>query len=162
MNLFDFFFTHQYGFNTNKTQIEMNELKLRKQLYQFEISPLKTKQSIEDFKREILFPARIQLLTTRDQIKGFSTEAYLIGAAIYHTSIIYSRKQLLYEMGKHAEIHIRNCLVIGLLSGFIIGYSFSYSISVYLAYRKSLKNVENLIKDYDYFYVNRHEQEFDE
>ncbi len=162
MNLFDFFFTHQYGFDSNKSQIELHELKLRKQLYQFEIRTLKTKKEILDFKRDILLPSHFKLLSMKDQIKGFSTEGYLLGAAIYHTSLIYYKKQLLSEMGKYAERHIRNCFLVGVISGYLVGYSLSYSFSVYLSHRKAFNNVKNLIKDYDYFYVTKHEQEFEE
>ncbi len=159
---FEYFFNNKYGFDSNKTQIELLELKLRKQLHQFEFTPLKTKESIETLRKEVLVPTYSKLLAMNKNIKGFSVDGCLLGVAIYHTSFIYYKKQLLHEMGKNAMKHMNNCAFYGILSGFLIGYTMSYSFSVYYSYMKALKNVENLIRDYDYFYVTNHGQEFEE
>jgi len=162
MTSFQYFFNNKFGFDSNKSKIELLELNLRKQLHQFEFKPLKTKESIEDFKNEILLPTYVKLLEMRNDIKGFSSDGCLLGVVIYNTSVIYYKKVLLNEMGKNAKKHINNCALFGIICGFLIGYTTSYSFSVYLSFRKAKKNLENLVKDYDYFYVMNHGQEFDE
>jgi len=161
MNAFQTFFDKKYGYDSNKTKIELIESKLRKELFHFEITPLKTKESIINFKKEKLFPTQLELISIRNQIKGFNWEGCLLGIAIYHTCVIFYKKQLLNEMGKTASKHLNRCAVFGVLTG-LLGYSTSYSLSVFTCYNQTLKNVENLIKDYDYFYVTKHEQEFEE
>ena len=98
----------------------------------------------------------------RDKIKGFNTQAFFVAIAIYHTSVIFYKKVLLYEMGKGAVLHLGLCGVIGIAMGYIIGNNFAKSYELYKTFRKKKRNFKKLNEDFEYFYVGKHEQEFDE
>jgi hypothetical protein len=161
MSSLEYFYKFKYDYSPIRIQIEISEKKLRKQLHEFEFSSLKSRQKVENFKNNILTPKYEELIGIRKLIKGFNSEAFFFGIILFHSTKIFYTKILFYEM-KHAFRHILFAISFGGFMGFFVGYTMASSFGLYLSYSRARKNVKKLINDFDYFYVTKHEQEFDE
>jgi hypothetical protein len=152
----------KYEINPLKYEIESIELSLRKKLHFFEFSPLKSKNRVNDFKNNIIKSHLQSISLLEKQIKGFSYDFFLISFVFCHTFLIFKKKILLNEMGKNVIFHLSTCCLVGLIGGTLFGYNYAKSISLYKTYSKALERINKLNKDFDYYYMTRHEEIFEE
>ncbi len=158
----NYFSKYQYEICPLKFQIEILEIKMRKEIHKFEIKPLKNRREIFYFRKQVINRYSNELDLYRDKIKGFNFEAFIIGFAFYHTSVIFYKRVLLYEMGRGAVLHMGLGAAIGIGMGYLIGYNYAKSYQLYKIFRNKKRNFKKLNEDFEYFYVGKHEQEFDE
>jgi hypothetical protein len=138
------------------------ELQLRKKLHEFELKSLKCKEKTLKFKIEVLQPAVKEIDSYENQIKGFNMEMFFIGIALFHSIQIFRSKILLNEMGRKSLIHMFNSFLTGATLGYITGYSYSSSYVLLKTYRRVQKNIHKIDTGYDFYYVSRHEEIFDD
>ena len=58
----------------------------------------------------------------------FNRTSAFIGLALTHTYVIYTKKTILSAMEKNAWKHIRNCVGVSLISGYLVGYLYGNSV----------------------------------
>lgn len=149
--------------NQQKVNIEVMETKLRKQLHHFEFSPLKSRDKIFKFQTSVLLPSLKEMKDYEKKIKGFNTQAFFIGIILFHTGTIYWKQIMLNEMGKERALrHMSIALAIGFSSGIFFGFTLAKSFGLYRDYKLALKRLENLNANFEYYYVSRNEEEFEE
>lgn len=159
---YKYFENFKYEYSQEKFKMNQILLNLRKQLHVFEFTPLKNKNKVVNFQKDVIFKSLISIKNTKNEIKGFNLEAFTIGVVIPHTIIIFKNKVLLNEMGKKAIPHIFMCLGVGVALGILLGNTMAKSFGLYREYNKTLKCIEKINKDYEYYYLSRHEEVFDE
>lgn len=159
LGYFDF---KKYEIAPTKYKIDSIILNLRKKLHEFEFTPLKSRKKIAIFQKKVILQTLEDLEAIESEIKGFNMQACCLGIALYHYSYISFKKILLYEMGKKAFSHLGICLSIGLLSGVIFGNYFGKSYSMYKSYKNARNQIIKINKEFEFYYVGRNEEEFDE
>ena len=78
-----------------------------------------------------------------EKLKGFNYWAAFLGLAITHTTMIYSKKQVLHQMERKAIPHLGICFGVAIGSGLIVGQMFGSSFSNFLTYNRISKLAED-------------------
>jgi hypothetical protein len=157
-----YFDSKKYEIAPAKFKIDSIILNLRKKVHEFEFSPLKNKKKVGAFQKNVIMQSFEDLKAIEKEIKGFNLQACFLAIALYHQSYIYLKKVLLNEMRKKALPHMGICLTIGVINGMIFGHYFGKSYSLYKSYKDAHKQVNKINKDFEFYYVARNEEEFDE
>lgn len=158
----NYFKSFKYEYSPHLYQLEQLEHNIRLRVFIFEISSLKSKDKVSTIYNKFLLPKKQEIIKFKNEIKGFNFTAYFIGIFLFHTFRIYKTKILLNEMKKNALTHIIICNIVGIISGCLVGYTYSYSFKLYREYKKTLKRVDNLINNYVDFYIDKKEEVIDE
>lgn len=152
----------RFQYNADLFKILQFEKNLRKRLYVFEYTPLKNQEKTENFMNEILIKALNDVKDYEKNIKGFNLWGFLLGVSVFHTGRLYMTKKLLYEFEHRAINHIIYSIAFGCLSGYILGNKIAYDFKLYRTYRKTLKNIEHIQEQFDFYYIHRNEEEVED
>lgn len=145
-----------------KWEIETVTTDFKRELYQFEMSSLKTQTKIIKFQKEQINKSIERLKRVRRDLYGFNLWAAFAGTALFHMTTISYTKKLLYEMERGAPTHIALCVAFGVASGYLVGYTIASDINLYRIYSKTLKQFDSINNDFERYYIQNKEQEFDE
>jgi hypothetical protein len=153
---------NRYQNDQNYYIIEKLVNDLKKKILAFEIGSFKSKEKIKSLNLEIELKT-LELKNYRENIKGFNLWFFVFGFCLYHTCFIFYKKKLLYELPRSDYIkHLTLCTLSGISLGSLIGYRFSYNLSLYRYLKKNEHKLQNISKDFEYYYILNKEQEFDD
>ena len=151
-----------YNFNQKRYELEQLYSILKNQIYLFESQPFKTKQKI--LKCHLLIKQSLNDLDDyRKKIRGFNYYGFLLGMILFHTIYIFKTKKLLNDMNiPEFKRHCTLTLLTGILFGSLSGYVTASDFRLYLEYSKTRRLINDLNKDFEYYYILNKEQVFDD
>ena len=91
--------------------------------------------------------SKLALVNYKNNSKGFNLYSFMLGGAITHTAILYSKKTVLHLMESKAIPHIGICLGVGLGVGLISGQMFGKNISNSRKCSSLLAKVDERLKE---------------
>jgi hypothetical protein len=149
-------------FNQKKYELEQFQSNLKKQIFIFESQPFKTKEKILNC-QSLIKQSLVELDDYRNKIRGFNYYGFIMGVCIFHTLFIFKTKRLLYEMNViEFKRHIILTFFSGIISGSVSGYITASDFRLYSEFRKTRKCVDDLYKNFEYYYILNKEQVFDD
>jgi hypothetical protein len=115
---------NRFQSNTDIYKLERTIAELKSRIFMFEMGSFKSKEKINIVYSDI--NKTLQTLKTyHNNIRGFNLWSFGAGFCIFHMSIIFYKKRLLYEFNKGEYIrHIGLCTMSGMAWGCIVGYIF--------------------------------------
>lgn len=152
----------KFQYCQKKYELEKIEKDFRRQLYEFEMSTLKSQEKIRHFQYDHIQATIHRLTDYRKSLFGFNLWACCGGAVLYHYLYLTLNRKLLYEMEKKAIPHIAFCMGFGIASGYIFGNICAYDMGLYRLHSKILKDLKSMKNDFEKYYIQKKEQEFDE
>lgn len=150
------------------SQIHINDLnsfsaKIKQQIFEFEMHSFKTKAKI--IKNQKLLNDAINELEyyRKTRLYGFNCVAGLLGLLSYHSVYIYNNRHMLSELSFFkARNHILGSIIFGTVIGYITGYTIAKNFKTYSKYNKVRKEIEDMNRNFEYYYIFNKEQQFDD
>jgi hypothetical protein len=150
------------------SQSQINELnsfcaRIRQQIFEFEMHSFKTKAKVA--KNHKLLKDSLNELEyyRKTSLHGFNVLFGIFGLLSYHSYFIYKNKHMLSELSStQCRNHVVASIVFGTVSGYMFGYIFAKNFKTYKAYKKVKDELDEMYKNFEYYYILNKEQQFDD
>jgi hypothetical protein len=152
--------------NSHNNQInDLNSFctRIRQQIFDFEMHSFKTKAKIT--KNHKLLKDSLNELEyyRKTSLYGFNTFFGILGMLSYHSVFIYMNRHMLSELSfMKCRNHIMGSLVVGTVTGYMIGYTFAKNLRTYRTYKNVKHELDEMYKNFEYYYILNKEQQFDD
>ena len=145
-------FRHRFPKESLKYDFEKINEDTKNKIFVFEISTLKNNEKFNKTLSALNDNKQILHSYSR-KIKGFNYWAGLIAFSLTHYIMLVKRKKLLYEISSpHIFFHLGIATCVGILTGLLIGNTYSYHFGLYRDYSRARKNFNKIMDEFTIMY----------